>query len=107
MNIRHCCQIEMRAGGNAHRPASSWRRGGEVAGWIVPSFTLVLLPKCPMCVAVYLALATGIDISLPAATYLRVMLLVLCVAALIFITTRWLSRLTARRARQNGHSSQQ
>ena len=94
MNSRHCCQIETRAGGNARRPASQlrWRHGGETAGWIVPGVTLALLPKCPVCVAAYVALATGIGISLPAATYLRAMLVVLCVASLVFIMARRLRR---------------
>jgi hypothetical protein len=88
VNARHCCQIKTRAGDNARRPASRLRRGGEIAGWIVPTATLALLPKCPACVAAYVALATGIGISLPTATYLRAMLLVLCVASLVFITAR-------------------
>jgi hypothetical protein len=92
VNTRHCCQINTRAGDNARRPASRLRRGGEIAGWIVPSATLALLPKCPACVAVYVALATGIGISLPTATYLRAMLVVLCVALLVFITARRLRK---------------
>ncbi len=63
---------------------------------MVPSVTLALLPKCPVCVAAYVALATGIGISLPTATYLRVMLVVLCVASLVFIAAKRLRRLMAR-----------
>src|SRR5207249_2518818 len=56
VNARHCCQIKTRAGDNARGPASRLRRGGEIAGWIVPTATLALLPKCPVCVAAYVAL---------------------------------------------------
>jgi hypothetical protein len=91
MNAPHCC--DARAGENARRPASRLRRGGEIAGWIVPSATLALLPKCPACVAAYLALATGIGVSLPTATYLRAILVLLCVASLVFVTA---SRLRKR-----------
>ena len=88
MNAHPCCQIKAGAGDNGRRPASRLRRGGEIAGWIVPSATLALLPKCPVCVAAYVTLATGIGISLPTATYLRVTLVVLCVASLVFLTAR-------------------
>ncbi len=100
MNTGRCCQIERRAGDNARRPASRLRRGGQLAGWIVPSATLVLLPKCPVCVAAYVALATGIGISLPTATYLRAMLVALCVASLVFVTAWRLRSIFARRFSQ-------
>ncbi len=95
MNAGPCCQNKSEAGDNPRRSASWVRRGGEFAGWIVPSATLVLLPKCPMCVAAYVALATGIGISLPTAAYLRAMLVVLCVASLVFIIARRLRSLMA------------
>ena len=96
MNARHCCQFKTRAGDDARRPASRLRRGGEIAGWIVPSATLALLPKCPVCVAAYVALATGIGISLPTATFLRAMLVILCVGSLVFIAAKRLRSLMAR-----------
>jgi hypothetical protein len=94
VNNHHCCQIKAQDGENVHQPAPRLRRGGGIAGWIIPSATLALLPKCPVCVAGYVALATGIGISLPTAAYLRAMLVVLCVASLAFIAAR---RLLVRR----------
>jgi hypothetical protein len=93
VNTQLCCQTKARAGDDVRRPASRLRRGGEIAGWIVPGVTLALLPKCPVCVAAYVALATGIGISLPTARYLRAMLVVLCVASLAFIAVRRLRSL--------------
>ena len=94
MNTHNCCEIKTRAGGKGCRPAPGLRWGGEIAGWIVPGVTLALLPKCPVCVAAYVALATGIGISLPAATYLRATLVGVCMASLIFFAARRLRHWT-------------
>jgi len=67
------------------------RRSGEIAGWIVPGAALALLPKCPMCVAGYIALLTGIGVSMSTAAYPRWVLLIASIATL--------SILAARRAR--------
>lgn len=92
MSARHCCQDKARAGEEVRRPASRLRRGGDIADWVVPAAALAFLPKCPVCVAAYVALATGVGISLPTATYLRAILVVVCVASLVFAGVRRLRR---------------
>ena len=100
MKASHCCQTKMRAGATLAGPHRGCAVGGELAGWIIPSATLALLPKCPICVAAYVALATGIGISLPTATYLRAMLAASCVASLVFVAGRRLRCVFARRFSQ-------
>ncbi len=95
MNPRSCCQTEMRADANVRRPASRPNRVSELAGWIAPSAALALLPKCPMCVAAYVTLVTGVGISLPTAKFLQAVLLALCVGSLVLIATRRLRRVFA------------
>jgi len=52
----------------------------------------VLVPKCPACLAAHLTLWTGLGLSLSTATYLRWVLLFLCVASLLFLIVQPLDR---------------
>ena len=93
MNVRQCCQIKTRAGENARRPASRLHHGSEIAGWIIPGAILALLPKCPLCLAAYVAVWSGIGLSFSAATHLRVALEILCFGLILFLAARNARRL--------------
>jgi hypothetical protein len=57
-------------------------------GWVGPTTILVFMPKCPMCFAAYIAIATGVGISVSLATALRTSLIALCVVALIAVAVK-------------------
>jgi hypothetical protein len=64
------------------------RRSLDLTAKIIPVAILAVLPKCPACLAVYVALGTGIGLSLPAATYIRLSLILLCVASLAYFAIK-------------------
>ena len=80
-----CCGV---VDGDAEKRVPNRRRFRSMAGWIVPSATLALIPKCPMCLAAYLAIGTGLGVSISTATYLRMALIVMCVASLLYLAGR-------------------
>jgi hypothetical protein len=71
------------------------RRAVDLASWIVPSAILALIPKCPICLAGYVALWTGLGLSVAAAANLRMLLIIGCVISLVFLTARQTRRLIA------------
>ena len=71
-------------------------RCGEAAGWVVPGVVLALMPKCPACVAAYVALATGVGLSFSAAAALRWTVLAASVALLAFLAAKRVSRFVRR-----------
>src|SRR5262245_20633545 len=85
MKTNRCC-------GNSRTPKPG-RRFVEVAEWIVPSAILALVPKCPMCLAAYIALWTGVGLSLSAAIYLRASLLIVSTVLILFLAVRSARRL--------------
>ncbi len=58
---------------------------------VLPAAVLLALPKCPMCLAAYIA-ATGIGVTVTAAFYLRTALLALCAVTLAHLALQLLRR---------------
>ena len=116
MSAHPCCKDAARSSGpepraaraaaREPRPSTYARRCLDVAGWIVPGAVLALLPKCPACLAAYVAIGTGVWLSVSTATYLRMALVILCLAPLAFLaarlTLRFRRRVAARRKRGRG-----
>ncbi len=64
-----------------------------MAGFFLSSVTLMLMPKCPVCVAAYVAVLTGISLSTAMAGQLRI---VVCFSVLTFLVLTGLYRLHRR-----------
>jgi hypothetical protein len=88
MNTPHCCQIQPRPADHARRSTPWFHRAGEAAGWILPSAVLALLPKCPACVAAYVALGTGFMMTPASAHLLLRTVTALCIGAVAFCLVR-------------------
>jgi hypothetical protein len=87
-------RLEMTA--RASRGPGLWRRVVAAAGWLLPSATLVLLPKCPVCFAALIAVGTGVGIPVATAAYLRTSLVAVCAFSLLFVVARRARRPIAR-----------
>jgi hypothetical protein len=63
-----------------------------LAGWTVPAGGLLLVPKCPACLAVYIAVISGAGISVSAAAWLRMLLIAVFATALAYFAAKagWL-----------------
>jgi hypothetical protein len=81
--------------GDGKRPTGLLRRAWRGIQWLFPATLLVLMPKCPLCVAAYFALFTGIGVSVSTARWIQILMLVFCLTSLAYLAVRHWRRRTA------------
>lgn len=91
-----CSQADADKAGRA--PAG---RGRGIAGWLLPGIVLALLPKCPMCLAAYVALFTGFTMSCSSAHLLMRTLTVLCIGTMALCAVRCMVRFRQNKQQSN------
>ena len=75
--------------GTTSRPTALFRRAWRAIQWLFPATLLVLMPKCPLCVAAYVALFTGIGITASTARSIQILMLVLCLTSLAYLAFKY------------------
>lgn len=80
----NCCHAE-----TERRPRRGWWSGAS--GCVGSGALLVLLPKCPMCLAAYLALWMGAGAAMPVAMRMRPLLEVVFVASVVLLIVRFVA----------------
>jgi membrane protein implicated in regulation of membrane protease activity len=96
MNADCSCKAPAKGLAGAAGKAGPLRRGLHALGWLGPGAVLVLLPKCPVCMAGYIAVLTGLGVSLTTAAAVRFSLMVVCIAALAYLVVRRARRVASR-----------
>lgn len=71
----HCTFRQQQTKSNSHKLM-------QAIAFVVPSALLVLIPKCPMCLAAYLAIMTGIELSVSGASHLQLALTTICLGTI-------------------------
>lgn len=79
---------------------------------LAPGLMLSFIPKCPGCIAAYLALTTGLGVSFTTAGYIRDALLAICITSMVYWAAKTLDSLRSHAGTRvhraddalNGHS---
>ena len=81
--------------GNDVKGKNFVHRFADTAKLLCSAVAFTIIPKCPLCLAAYIALATGAGIPVTTATYLRMALVILCVVSMSYFIIKILYRFIA------------
>ncbi len=68
------------------------RRRAAAAASLLPGAALVLLPKCPLCIAAWLTVVTGFGVPVAAASHVRGLIVVCWVATAALVVAQIIRR---------------
>src|ERR1700749_1282111 len=88
MSTTCCCQRRPQGEAETGSQKTLGWRIKKAVGLILPGMFLALMPKCPMCLAAYVALGTGFTLSYTSAHLLMRALPALCISTLAFCVVR-------------------
>jgi hypothetical protein len=91
--------------GTGQRQTGFLRRAWRSIQWLFPATLLILIPKCPFCVTAYVALFTGIGISVSTARWIQILMLVFCLSSLAYLVARHFRRRASASAYPESSSS--
>lgn len=83
-----CCHETTQTDFPADPRPAKLRRARSAAGWVIPSALLALMPKCPLCLAAYFALFSGVTLSYSSAHILMRAITALCIGTLALCVAR-------------------
>ena len=73
------------------------RRLAAAAASILPGAALVMLPKCPLCIAAWVTVVTGVGIPVAAASHVRGLIAVSWVGVAALVVTQIIRRRAGER----------
>jgi membrane protein implicated in regulation of membrane protease activity len=65
------------------------RRAWGTVEWLFPAALMVLIPKCPLCVAADIALFSGIGVSVSTARWIQILMLGLYLLLLVYLVVKY------------------
>ncbi len=93
--MKTCChsnQSLVPGGAKKRSPSAKYHLLREMTAWAVPAGILLLVPKCPLCLAACVMLCTGVALSAPAAAIMRWLLIMLGGGTLVLMAALRLYR---------------
>ena len=90
-------EVKRSAGFLGRAVGRAWRS----VQWVFPAALLVVVPKCPLCVAAYIALFTGVGVSVSTARWIQILMVVCCVGSLAYVGARFWRGIGPARSRRN------